>query len=70
MKNISVIILAAGEGRRMKSEKSKVLCNVLFKPMINWVVDSCKNIGCKEEEVIGMIKDTPDGQGQEKTPLV
>ena len=51
MKNISVIILAAGEGKRMKSEKSKVLCNVLFKPMINWVLDNCKNIGCKNEDI-------------------
>ncbi len=51
MKNISVIILAAGEGKRMKSEKSKVLCDVLFKPMINWVVDSCKNICCKDENI-------------------
>lgn len=35
------IILAAGEGKRMKSGKPKVLSEVLFKPMIKWVVDAC-----------------------------
>jgi bifunctional UDP-N-acetylglucosamine pyrophosphorylase/glucosamine-1-phosphate N-acetyltransferase len=34
------VILAAGEGKRMKSDKPKVLQEVLFKPMIDWVVDS------------------------------
>lgn len=36
----SAVILAAGEGKRMKSENPKVLCEVLKKPMIDWVVDS------------------------------
>ena len=45
MKDISVVVLAAGEGKRMKSNKSKVLAEVLFKPMINWVVDSCLKLG-------------------------
>lgn len=36
----SAIILAAGEGKRMKSQKPKVLQEVLFKPMIDWVCDS------------------------------
>lgn len=43
MQNKSAIILAAGKGTRMKSDDPKVLCEVLFKPMINWVIDSCKN---------------------------
>ena len=34
------IILAAGEGTRMKSSKPKVLAQVLFKPMIDWVTDA------------------------------
>ena len=33
------LILAAGEGRRMKTSKPKVLAEVLFKPMIDWVTD-------------------------------
>lgn len=42
------IILAAGEGTRMKSQKPKVLCEVLFKPMVQWVVDACKSAGVGE----------------------
>lgn len=34
------------------------------------ILGHCKNIGYKEEELIGMIKDNPAGQGQQKTPLV
>lgn len=40
--NVSAIILAAGNGKRMKSQKPKVLCEVLFKPMICWIRDWCK----------------------------
>ena len=35
-----VIILAAGDGKRMKSARPKVMCEVLEKPMIGWVIDS------------------------------
>ncbi len=34
------VILAAGQGTRMKSSKPKVLAEVLFKPMIDWVTDA------------------------------
>lgn len=40
MGKAAAVILAAGEGKRMKSDKSKVLHEVLFKPMIDWVMDS------------------------------
>lgn len=36
------VILAAGEGKRMKSDAPKVLSPVLFKPMLSWVIDSVK----------------------------
>lgn len=36
------VILAAGKGTRMKSGKPKVLCEVLFKPMIDWVIDAAE----------------------------
>ncbi len=39
------IILAAGEGKRMHAKKSKVLCEVAFKPMINWVIDAARRAG-------------------------
>lgn len=34
------IILAAGDGKRMKSSRPKVMCEVLEKPMVGWVLDS------------------------------
>lgn len=36
------IILAGGEGKRMKSDKPKALCEILFKPMLEWVIDAVK----------------------------
>ncbi|MFR2467193.1 MAG: NTP transferase domain-containing protein, partial [Clostridia bacterium] len=34
------VILAAGEGKRMKSNRPKVMSPVLFKPMLKWVIDA------------------------------
>lgn len=39
------VILAAGEGTRMKSKKPKALAEVLFSPMIDWVMGAVKNSG-------------------------
>ena len=36
----------------MKSEAPKVLCEVLFKPMISWVLDTVKNCGIKNTCVV------------------
>ena len=36
------VILAAGEGTRMKSKKPKALTQVLFTPMLDWVIDALK----------------------------
>ena len=41
----AAVILAAGMGKRMASNHPKALCKVLGKPMINWVIDSCKESG-------------------------
>ncbi len=37
----TAIILAGGSGKRMKTDKPKVLHEVLGKPMLEWVIDSC-----------------------------
>ena len=42
------VILAAGEGKRMRSSKAKVLQEVLFKPMLDWVVDAVRAAGIEE----------------------
>lgn len=48
MKNNCAIILAAGEGTRMKTSKPKVLAEVLFKPMLDWVVDRTRQSGVED----------------------
>jgi len=42
------LILAAGDGKRMKSKHPKVLCQVLFRPMISWVTDACQQAGVQD----------------------
>ncbi len=49
--NIS-IILAAGEGTRMKSQKSKVLHEVCNKPILEYVVDSSKGADIKKNIIV------------------
>lgn len=43
MPNTCAIILAAGEGSRMKTNRPKVLSEVLFKPMLRWVIDAVQD---------------------------
>ena len=46
------LILAAGEGTRMKSDTPKVAHEVLGKPMISWVVDAAREAGCERIIVV------------------
>ena len=46
------VILAGGAGKRMKSERPKVLCEVLKKPMLGWVMDAAEKFGFDETAVI------------------
>ena len=45
MENNCAVILAGGEGTRMKSKKPKVMAELLFRPMIDRVIDAAKNAG-------------------------
>lgn len=51
MKGNCTVILAAGDGVRMKSSRPKVLAEVLFKPMIDWVVDRAVECGFADEDI-------------------
>ncbi len=51
-KEIAVIILAAGQGTRMKSNKAKVLHSVAGKPMIEYVVETAGKIAGDEVIVV------------------
>lgn len=46
------LVLAAGVGTRMKSAKPKVLHEILGKPMLRWVVDTCYDAGCEKVHVV------------------
>ena len=64
MKKTAAIILAAGKGTRMKSDKPKVIFGLAGKPMINRVVETANKIksdliaivvGYKREQVIAVV---------------
>lgn len=42
------VILAAGEGKRMKANKPKPMMEVLSRPMIDWVLDAVDESGVKD----------------------
>ncbi|MCA9271168.1 MAG: NTP transferase domain-containing protein, partial [Planctomycetales bacterium] len=46
------VILAAGKGTRMKSEKPKVLVEALGRPMIHWVLDAVFDAGVARAIVV------------------
>lgn len=39
------VVMAAGKGTRMKSDKPKVVHEVLYKPMVCHIVDELKGLG-------------------------
>ena len=40
LEQVCAVVLAAGDGKRMRSARPKVLCEVLFRPMISWIADT------------------------------
>jgi len=64
--NLAIIVLAAGLGKRMKSNLAKVLHKVCNRPMIEYVVDTLSFflsarivvvVGYQAEKVIDLLKD-------------
>ena len=43
--SVTAIVLAAGEGTRMKSSRPKVVHEVLGRPMVRWVVEAAREAG-------------------------
>ena len=56
--NLSVIILAAGRGKRMKSATPKVLHEALGRPMLQYVIDAVKTL--KPSQIITVIGNSAD----------
>ncbi|MFT5702520.1 MAG: bifunctional UDP-N-acetylglucosamine pyrophosphorylase/glucosamine-1-phosphate N-acetyltransferase [Desulforhopalus sp.] len=50
--DLSVIVLAAGKGTRMKSEKAKVLHEVFYAPMLQHVLNSVNSLAPQETVVV------------------
>ncbi len=50
------VILAGGEGKRMKSQKPKTLSEVLGKPMLLWVMNAVRNAGVDDICVVKGFK--------------
>lgn len=49
---VYAVVLAAGKGTRMKSDKPKVVHEVLYKPMISHIVDELQKLGVDETIVV------------------
>jgi len=49
---LTAIVLAAGQGTRMKSEKPKVLHELCGRPMLDYVVDAALAAGCADVVVV------------------
>lgn len=52
MEHLMAIILAAGEGKRMKSKKAKVLHEICGLPLVDWVYRSVKDSGVLETVLV------------------
>jgi bifunctional UDP-N-acetylglucosamine pyrophosphorylase/glucosamine-1-phosphate N-acetyltransferase len=52
MKGTAVIIMAAGKGKRMKSNQPKVLHNLAGKPILNYVLDTVDKLEAKRKILI------------------
>lgn len=62
-KKIAAVILGAGKGTRMKSDKPKVLMPVCGKPMVRHIIDTLEQVPV--DEIVTVI--SPDGQEVAKT---
>jgi len=51
-RHLEAIILAAGKGTRMNSDLPKVLHEVAGRPLVQWVVDACRDAGASRCVVV------------------
>ena len=52
MSQACAVVLAAGKGTRMKSDLPKVLCEVVDRPMIHFVLDALEKAGIMRQIVV------------------
>jgi len=49
---VCAIIMAAGKGARMKSDRPKVLHEINGQPLLHYVLEACKDSGCIDRYVV------------------
>ncbi len=49
---VCAVVMAAGDGKRMRSKHSKVVQHVAGKPIVQWVADALCEAGCTEQVYI------------------
>ncbi len=52
MKKSKTIVLAAGQGTRMRSERPKVLFQICGKTILDWVIDASVRAGVEDIAVL------------------
>ncbi|MCI0483352.1 MAG: bifunctional UDP-N-acetylglucosamine diphosphorylase/glucosamine-1-phosphate N-acetyltransferase GlmU [candidate division NC10 bacterium] len=52
LRDVCAVILAAGEGNGMRSQRAKVLHSILGRPMVQYSVDLCLRLGVKRVLVV------------------
>src|SRR5215207_8954145 len=63
---LTVVIMAAGHGTRMKSQRAKVLHPVCGQPMVHWVIAAARDAGATDVVCVtrpgdGVAEALPDG---------
>ena len=51
-RHLEAIVLAAGKGTRMNSDLPKVLHKVADRPILQWVIDACRDAGARRIVVV------------------
>ena len=69
--SLQVVVLCAGKGTRMKSEKSKVMHEIMGKPMIEYVYEISKEVSDKKPIfIVGHAKEQIESYFKDKVEYV
>ena len=69
--SLQVVVLCAGKGTRMKSEKSKVMHEIMGKPMIEYVYEIAKEVSDKKPIfIVGHAKEQIESYFKDKVEYV